>query len=294
MRNIFFPIFRMIVKPLMGKGLDKIPFVSRLFPFLLQHIVPKGLIEIKVRDHNIYIDTLHIGTGLLMNRGSYETSVTRLLENIIKKGMVVVDIGASVGYHTLTAARLVGEEGKVFSFEPEPYSFELLVKNIKLNGYGNVCAINKAVSNRNGKTSLFVPESYAQKSLLLPHRRFTNGKYIEVDMQTLDDFFQDYVALDVIKIDAEGAEPLILSGMTSIIRSNKKLKIITEFNPKRLRLLGSSPEEYFNMLSGYGFLIHSLNDSTNLIERVDETNILMDYANEGLFTNLYCIRNNSQ
>jgi hypothetical protein len=113
-------------------------------------------------------------------------------------------------------------------------------------------------------------------------------------MQTLDDFFQDYVALDVIKIDAEGAEPLIFSGMTSIIRSNKKLKIITEFNPKRLRLLGSSPEEYFNMLSGYGFLIHSLNDSTNLIERVDETSILMDYANEGLFTNLYCIRNNSQ
>lgn len=294
MRNIIFSIFTIVVKPLMGKDLGKLPFVSRLFTFLFQHVVPKGIVEIKARGHKIHIDTLHMSIGLLMSGDTYESSVTQLLENIVTRGMVVADIGASVGYHTLTFARLVGEEGKVFSFEPEPYSFELLVKNIKLNGYGNVCAINKAVSNRNGKTSLFVPESYAQKSLLLPHRRFTNGKYIEVDMQTLDDFFQDYVALDVIKIDAEGAEPLIFSGMTSIIRSNKKLKIITEFNPKRLRLLGSSPEEYFNMLSGYGFLIHSLNDSTNLIERVDETSILMDYANEGLFTNLYCIRNNSQ
>ncbi len=292
MRNIMFSLFFTVAKPFMGKGLGRLPFVSRLSTFLFQRVTPKGIVEIKARGHKMHIDTLRMGTVLLRSQDSYESAVTQLLESIVTRGMVVVDIGASAGYHTLTMARLVGEEGRVFSFEPEPYSFELLVRNIKLNGYSHVCAVNKAVSNKNGKTWLFVPEDSTLKSLLLPDRKFSNGKYIEVEMQTMDDFFQDYPTPDVIKMDAEGAEPLVLSGMANIIQRNKQLKIITEFNPKRLRLLGNSPEEYLSMLSGYGFQMQKLNDATNRLERIVETRALMDYADEGSFTNLYCTRDN--
>ena len=292
MRNIMFSLFFTVARPFMGKGLGRLPFVSRLSTFLFQRVTPKGMVEIKARGHKIQVDTRRMGTVLLKSKDSYESSVTQLLESIVARGMVVADIGASVGYHTLMMARLVGEEGRVFSFEPEPYSFELLVKNIKLNGYNNVCAVNKAVSDRNGKTWLFVPEDSTLKSRLLPDRGLANGRYIEIDMQTLDDFFRDYPAPDVVKMDAEGAEPMVLSGMANIIQRKRQLKIITEFNPRRLRLLGNSPEEYLSMLSGYGFQMQKLNDATNRLERVVETSALMDYADQGSFTNLYCTRGN--
>jgi len=287
----------MVVKPLVGKGLGKLPFASRLFNFVLQRIVPKGLVLIEAKAHRMYIDTSHGAIGLpFMSMGIYEVLVSQLLEDTVTKGMVFVDIGAHIGYHTLTAARLVGEEGRVFSFEPEPYNFELLVKNIQLNGYNNIVAIQKAVSNNNGKVMLFVPEGCASKSLLLPDKGFTDGEYVEVETQTLDDFFQDYTGcytgVDVIKMDVEGAEPLVLNGMTNIIRSNRKLKIVTEFSPGRLRLLGSSPEEYLDMLSKHGFVIYNLNDMTNRIERVKEPSILIEHVTIKGSTNLYCVRNN--
>lgn len=51
---------------------------------------------------------------------------------LVREGMIVVDIGAHMGYYTLLAARAVGDKGKVFAFEPEPSNYALLVKNIRL------------------------------------------------------------------------------------------------------------------------------------------------------------------
>ena len=278
MRNVLVSLFFKAVKPLMGKGLGKLPFVARLYDFMLQRIVPRGLVKVKTKYAKMHIDTSRVGIGFsLMSQGIYEAQVTKLFENIVTRGMTFVDVGASIGYRTLTAARLVGEKGRVFSFEPEPYSYELLIKNIELNGYSNITPVQKAVSNKNGKARLFVPEGEFGKSLLLEDRIFPSGEQIEVDIQTLDDFFHDntggYAGMDVIKMDVEGAEPLVIAGMTNIIQSNRHLKIVTELNPKRLIQWGSSPQEYLDMLLGHGFSIYNLNELTNNIERVEQTDI---------------------
>jgi len=297
MRNALVSIFFKAVKPFMGKGLGKLPLVARLYEFVLQRIVPRGLIKVKTKYDKMYLDTSRGGIVFSsMSQGIYEAQVTELFENIVTGGMTFVDVGASIGYHTLTAARLVGKKGRVFSFEPEPYSYELLVKNIESNEYSNITAVRKAISNKNGKARLFVPEGQFGKSLLLEDRIFPSGEQIEVDTQTLDDFFYDnsggYNGVDVIKMDVEGAEPLVIAGMTNIIQSNRQLKIVTELYPKRLIQWGSSPQEYLDMLLRHGFEIYNLNELTNNIERVEQTAIFLEYITNYGSTNLYCVREN--
>jgi Met-10+ like-protein len=65
--------------------------------------------------------------------GAWEGSTVRSYQKVIQPGMVVLDIGANVGAHTLPLAQLVGPAGQVYSFEPTLYAFEKLQKNLSLN-----------------------------------------------------------------------------------------------------------------------------------------------------------------
>jgi len=116
---------------------------------------------------------------------------------------VVVDIGANIGYYTLIFARLVGEQGRVFAFEPDPANFSLLAKNVAVNNYHNVELIQKAVSDQTGNARLYLsPKS------TVDHRIYSsndNRKFIDVEAVRLDDYFLDNNGkIDFIKMDIQG------------------------------------------------------------------------------------------
>jgi len=70
--------------------------------------------------------------------------------------MTVFDIGATHRYYTLLATSLVGPRGKVFAFEPHPEKYKRLKVNVMLNGYTNCYLVNKAVSEKSGKTRFYL------------------------------------------------------------------------------------------------------------------------------------------
>ena len=65
--------------------------------------------------------------------GRYEPDTVTTMASLIKSGDVVLDIGANIGAHTLSMARMIGKEGEVFAFEPTKYAFDKLVANTTLN-----------------------------------------------------------------------------------------------------------------------------------------------------------------
>ena len=65
--------------------------------------------------------------------GRFEPETVTTMASLIKSGDVVLDIGANIGAHTLSMARMVGKEGKVIAFEPTKYAFDKLVANTTLN-----------------------------------------------------------------------------------------------------------------------------------------------------------------
>lgn len=290
---MLFSLFRKVVKPLTGKGLGRHPLVRKMFYFLYRWLAPKGIILIKVREHKMYVDTRDMGivTTMLFIRGSWERGTTRLFEDIIQKGMVVLDVGANIGYFTLIAAKLVGEEGKVFAFEPEPYNFDLLVRNLKLNGYHNVIPTQKAISDKNGRATLFLDKTqWGLHSLSRENVTNSNGNSIEVDVQTLDDFFKDSGdRVDFAKIDVQGAELAVIQGMENIIENNKDLKMVVEFCPVDLIRFSSSPEEFLNRLIGYGFKLYQISESKERVVPVDIASLLKRYQRGGM-TNLLATR----
>jgi FkbM family methyltransferase len=208
--------------------------------------------------------------------GVHEKYETALFKKMVQDGMVVVDIGANIGYYTLIAARLVGNEGIVYAFEPEPSSYELLCKNIQANGYTNIIPIEKAVSKTNGKTRLYVNlaitniSSFARDNVLI---HTETPDCLEVETITLDDFFRGQVGddgIDFMRIDVEGAEELVVDGAERVLRNNS-LKILMEFMPDLLRNAGTDPLELLYKLQNCGFAIKLLNDRKQVLEPVENT-----------------------
>lgn len=252
-----------------GTGIGKIPGTRAMYDFLFQHLWPHQDI-IEIQGSKMYVDIHHKSPIMrktfqvyALNR-IHEPSTTRLFKEVVKQGDVVVDLGANIGYFTLLAAKLVGKKGKVYAFEPEPRNYNYLLKNIELNGYDNVFAVQKAVSDKKGKTKLYICpydtghhtiNQYGGIKAYKPDFANDEKEFVEVEKIALDDFLKDMEQpIDVIKMDVEGAEMLALSGMDGIIKENGNLKMFIEFFPLLIREMGSSPEEFIRrLLEDYHF-----------------------------------------
>jgi len=137
-----------------GKNLRRrFPFLGEFHDRVIGLLMPKF---IKYQGHIIYLDTMD-SLGLLRN-ASFEEQESEVIKKFVKKGDAVFDLGANIGFHTLTLAKNVGKLGKVFSFEPCPETFSLLQKNVKANGYDNIVLIPKAVSEKSGHAKMHVED----------------------------------------------------------------------------------------------------------------------------------------
>lgn len=286
-RKFWFRMLGFVVKHLSGKGLERFPFVSRTYRFLTRHLIGEDIISVEVHGQKMYVNAAF---GLtLLSTGTYESErlMTNLFTKLVTEGMIAVDIGAHVGYYTLLAARAVGDEGKVFCFEPEPSNYILLLKNIEENNCNNVVPVQKAVTNTTGSIKLFMAKDPSGHSIRSdnPHQ-----KAIVVDSTTLDDFFTGRKhPIHVIKIDVEGAEMAVLQGMRNVIAKNRQLNIFTEFNPRALTRAGFLPTEYFQMLVNCGFEIYVINEQKQSLEPA-EVNHVMKMCKSVEYVNLLCQR----
>jgi FkbM family methyltransferase len=137
-----------------------------------------------------------------------------------EEGFFVADVGAYRGWYTAISSKIVGSNGRVYSFEPEPRNFEILCKVILVGGLKNVNAFRLALSDNDGLEFLYLSQFASMHSLLLErsHRK------IAVPCMKLDTLakLRCFPRLDLVKVDVEGAELKVLKGCK---------EIITEFEP---------------------------------------------------------------
>jgi len=146
-------------------------------------------------------------------------------QKILKGGMNVIDAGANVGVYTVLAAEKVGENGKVIAIEPEIENYKRLIENIQLNNFRNVIPQNIALTDHEGFEKLYLDSSPESHSLISKENKISS---IEVPVKTLDNLLEklNLKKVDIIKIDAEGAEAPILKGAEKTLKINPNLKII--------------------------------------------------------------------
>jgi FkbM family methyltransferase len=284
-RRILLKIFKKGVKFFSGYGIGSLYFIRVAYKFLVSHGASN------VQGHTMFLDSSETSLRLFAHE-VYEPFETEFFKKEIKKGDVVLDIGANIGYYTLIFARLVGENGRAIAFEPEPANFALLKKNVRINDYRNVILVQKAITNETGKIKLYLSRDKDNRG---DHRIYDSGdgrKFIEIEAIQLDDYFKDYNGkIDYIKMDIQGAEAGAIQGMSMLLEKNKDIKIVTEFWPIGLKRFGSSPEEYLKILIKYGFKLYHINEQEKEIRPVHIAKLLEMYTPEkGNFTNLLCVR----
>jgi len=233
------------------------------------------------------------GIGLLMD--SYEEGSAHIFKNLIEEGMCVVDIGAHIGYYTLIAAEKVGDSGRVYAFEPELVNYKWLLKNIEMNGYRNVTPVPKSISDRSGSLKLYLGKTTGTHSIC-PWQEMGKESVV-VDTTTLDDFLsaEDWPSIDIIKMDIEGAETLALNGMKQLLKRQKTLTILIEFNPYRIKANAESPLDFLQMLKANGFLLHAISEKDTQPEPLISQDL--SYFVEGLRgdnVNLLCCKQPSK
>jgi FkbM family methyltransferase len=186
-------------------------------------------------------------------------------------------------------AKLLGGQGKVFAFEPDEKNFDLLKKNIELNGYKNVTLVPKAVSNKTGKARLYLSEDN-----LGDHRIYDSHDsrhFIEIETVRLDDYFKDFEEkVDFIKMDVQGSEPLVLEGMQGLLDRNQELRVLSEYWPSGMKKCNRSSEEYLKSLKKNHFELYNINGINHRMKPCHISEILQEYKGDEDYTNLFCIR----
>jgi FkbM family methyltransferase len=168
----------------------------------------------------------------VVNYGGFEDVL--LFERLLRPGGVCVDIGANYGYMSINASKIVGPSGMVVAVEPEPRALELLEHNIGLNNAG-VITVPRALSDHCGTASFNLATETGLSRLDNPGRDdfgMVRTEVITVETTTLDSLLEEIApgrAIDLVKMDVEGAELQVLRGAETLL-DRRRTHFILEIN----------------------------------------------------------------
>jgi FkbM family methyltransferase len=214
----------------------------------------------------MYLPEDDTGFSQVLEMGEiFEPEVVKCFREVIRPGMVVVDIGANMGYYTLLASRLVGAQGKVVAIEPELNNLHYLAKNITENSCDNVFVVPYAAGDASKPTILYLSHpSRSGHSIIKPDTTASTTRNQKAVMIALDSFLPKEFYPQVIKMDIEGAELLAIDGMEQILKNNPLEAIIVECPENGASMQGSSQHALLSRLRGFGFQCRHL-DAHNVL-----------------------------
>lgn len=194
--------------------------------------------------------------------GDWERNITKAWLSVVKKGDVVVDIGANFGYYGILAAQFTERKSKNILFEANPNLIRYIKKSLVENSFEE-CSIveNLAIAEKAGRVKLNILKDFiASSSLHSPENidKYMHGKMpikvessVTVQAITLDEYCakNNIQSIDLIKMDIEGYEDKAYDGMRNIVRSSPNLTMFVEFT----RDAYDNPKNFYDeMLKDFG------------------------------------------
>lgn len=202
--------------------------------------------------------------------GCWEASETTWFSNRIAHGDTVLDIGANIGWFTLLAAKFGGRHAEIHAFEPRPDTAHMLKRTIADNGLRDQVHVwEYALSNEWAELELCWRDAEGNPGnsfLVTKQYGGTADGTAKVFTAILDEFLPE-VAPDIVKIDVEGAEPLVFLGAANAIK-RKRPPILSELFPAQLEMVsGVSAKDYIDMMASFGYRCYLLEEG-KLTQRI--------------------------
>jgi len=199
----------------------------------------------------MYVDVTDISLAPhLCFSGCWEPWITVALARHTHPGFHCIDVGANHGYFSLLLSDAAGPHGRVLAVEPNPDLAKLIERSAFINGFFDRLNVSPtAVTDTgSGTTKLAIPGT-ALGGATIATVPSEQDRVVEVPTATLDALTESWPRVDLVKIDAEGAEQRIWHGMTRIRSDNPSLTVVMEVNSSRFE----APEEFFQALVEDGF-----------------------------------------
>lgn len=181
----------------------------------------------------------------------YEPQTFMFFRENLKGGETVLDIGGHIGLFAVVTSRLVGDTGKVFTFEPTPFTRSVMKQVIELNGCSkNVEIRGEAVSSKCGKTVFFdTGDSISNANSLVKTER--SVREIPITLISVDEVVKERnLKVDCLKIDVEGAELDLLIGAKETFLGQRPVARLG-LHPPAIVQNGQTLEEIWQVLADY-------------------------------------------
>lgn len=222
--------------------------------------------------------------------GGYDLPLLRFLHERLRPGAVCFDVGANLGQVTVHMAALVGPRGRVLSFEPLPHVRERLARHVAANGLDARVEMHPvALSNATGAATFHFAEAaipnQGMGSLVMDDHP-SLCKRCEVRTMRLDDFVEERQVerIDWIKLDVQGAEPLVLEGARATLERFSP-ELLVEVDPVDLRSGGFTSRSLLRSLGDLGYRAFPLRHGSPG-PAIDPRTVPEDWAAD----NVYCTR----
>lgn len=230
-------------------------------------------------EHEEELVLMYTGAGA----AGLEPGTRRVLQTISTPGGHVIDVGASVGLHTIALARAIGPQGRIDAFEAEPRLIPYIKRTLASNGLLQVNLHNRAVGSEDGETIFNVAKTIGHSSLFQLSDESEVQEQIQVPILRLDSAIPAGTKIDLIKMDVEGAEIDVLKGSARILAESPNCMIVAECGPSHLRRIGIDINEWFKAFEAFGFDFYTIREPDGLLDRLTIDQVAMQFSLNILF-----------
>lgn len=183
----------------------------------------------------------------------WEPRVTSFIKQALKGGDFI-DVGANIGYFSVVAAMLLsGGKGSVHAFEPNPYIFELLRKNVSINwSLAPIRMHNHAIGARRETLHLTIPNRTPSNATLIDKGSRDGDQQISVPVIPLHEVDIPFERVSMMKIDVEGAEPAVLAGSADLLRAHD-IDLVLEWDVVAQNYVPDATAQTISLLRTLGY-----------------------------------------
>ena len=191
--------------------------------------------------------------------GVHEANSTRQFRGELHPGMVLLEVGANIGYYTLIATQHIRPDGRIVALEPSPVSLRSLRENLRLNNVEHMVNIYPvAAGSRNG-TSTFYMMSKRNLSGFINREGRGIDLLSEITVEVLPvDYIleKEGVAIDYFRMDLEGFETEVVKGMEATLTSVPgPAGGFIEVHSRLLNENGTSALSFLEQMKDFGYRI---------------------------------------
>lgn len=207
-------------------------------------------------DFDLVVPSVEHGlVAFLLRHGTdgIEPGVAAAISRELRPGCLAVDVGANIGLLALVMATAVGPEGRVICFEPVPHLVAGLRRTLAINGFGGRTDVRAIALADSDGTSAFNVAGHGPMSSLLPLPAEATAETIEIVRSTLDAQIPAGSAVDLVKLDVEGAEPLVWRGAERVRRESPQVVFVLEWSASHFARSGIEASAFMEEIRSDGF-----------------------------------------